>query len=104
MSLEGNLFTATGPCVTIAATSTTDRVAIGAKDTLSGTVWVYNAGGEAAWISFGDSTVTAATTGRAIPVGAGQARPFALPNRATHVAAITASGNCDVYFTPGRGV
>lgn len=64
-------------------------------------VRICNAGSVIVFIQLGDSTV-AATTAK-MPILPGGTEILTLGG-ATYVAAITASGSADVYFTPGMGV
>lgn len=64
-------------------------------------VRVYNAGTVPVFIVFGREDAVA-TTG-ATPVAPGSTAIFTVPEGATHVAAITASGTATVYFTAGEG-
>jgi len=87
-----------GATALIAATSSTGNVALPAGGSQ---LAVLNNGAEVVFIKFGTSAVTAAVTDT--PVEFGIARGFTKPGNATHVAAITASGNCTIYFTAGEG-
>lgn len=64
---------------------------------------------ESAFIAFGDVTVDAVVPVGATPVNGymvlpGSKEPLTVPGTATHVAAITASGTADLYFTSGDGI
>jgi hypothetical protein len=84
----------------LAVTTSSDRVAITGNPTQ---VRLRTNGADAvAFITFGDSTVTAATA-TGIPLGPGAIEVFSVPLNATHIAAITASGTATLYVTPGEG-
>lgn len=87
-----------GASATLSASNTTGRVALGGSGFQ---VLIYSAGSATTFIAFGDSTVTATTSGIAIPSGFN--RIFTIPAGATHVAGITASSTATVYFTRGDG-
>ena len=85
--------------VSLAATTTTGRVQLTGIGT---TVEVQNPGTTTAFLKFGDSTVTAATTD--YPLLAGQAKLIVRnPTDQTYVAGIMASGTATLYFTTGDG-
>jgi hypothetical protein len=85
--------------VTLAATTTTSRVAI-ATIAAPGEWRIYNAGAVAAFIVDGDVAVVA-TTATGLPIAPGAVEVLTLSG--THIAGITASGSATVYFTPGDG-
>lgn len=60
---------------------------------------VYNSGSQVAYINFGDSNVTAATTDMPLPPGAIEVLSA---NNATHMAAIGTDGA--IFVTAGFGV
>ena len=97
---------APGTTVSLAVTSASSRVALtGAEAGVQAkTVRIHNAGPFTAFIKFGDSTITAATTDMPIPAGA--IENFNLPNSASnwYVAGITANGTATLYATVGTGV
>lgn len=96
-----NLFTPLANTVNIAGTTSTANVALGA---VGKTIRVKNLDAtNAAFINFGDSTITA-TTAAGIPIGPGEVAGFTRGPGVTHAAAITASSTATVYFTPGEGV
>jgi hypothetical protein len=84
--------------VSLAVTTTTGRVALVGD---ASTVRLYNAGTATAFVKFGDSSITAATTNMPIPAGAIEA--FRPPGSSTHLAAITSSGTATLYATSGEG-
>jgi hypothetical protein len=95
-------FTPIGDTVSLACDTTTDVVALPASPVNGKDVVCYNAGSVAAFIKFGDSTVTtAATTG--FPLVPGQQIRVRAQTGATHVAGITGSSTATVYFTSGIG-
>lgn len=83
----------------LAVTTATDRVALPAGS-FGATVTILNVGTAEAFVTFGGSTVTAATTNDSIPSGAG--RCFAISSQ-TFVAAITASGSTTLRINQGSG-
>jgi hypothetical protein len=91
--------------VTVAATTTSGstRVALvgGGRNLL-----ITNAGSGTAFIEFGTSTATAATT-TGMPLLSGEilciGRPDVSGAPATHAVAITATGTATVYVTTGDG-
>ena len=95
-----NLFTPLSPTKKISASSSSSRVALDLPN-VGRAIRVYNDLSEVVFIEFGDSTVTA-TTG-SLPIGPKATEPFECPQRASHVAAITASGSGNIYFTEGQG-
>ena len=70
-------------------------------DPTSAAVRVVNDGAATAFIQFGDSTVASTTT--KMPIKAGATETFT-KGSSTHVAAITASGTTNLYFTNGEGL
>lgn len=82
----------------LAVTTSTGRVALAAD---ASSVRLYNAGTATAFVKFGDSSITAATTN--MPIPAGVVETFRPPGGATHVAAITSSGTATLYVTSGEG-
>lgn len=104
-----NLFTPeTQATVSITCSTSTGRVALTIKANAT-TVRVKNIDAtNAAFINFGDVTVTAtlpngATPG-SIPIGAGETAGFSIPPGTTNMAAISSAGTPIVYATPGNGV
>lgn len=88
--------------VNITATNVTSRVALGGQSGATRAVRVANRGSADAFIEFGSSTVTAATTtGMILP--AGQTEVFE-PGACTHMAAITSAGTALLYATSGVGL
>jgi hypothetical protein len=68
-------------------------------------VRVHNSAGAAAFVTFGNSAVTASAS-TDMPVPAGGVELFTVPNSAgdnLYAAAVLASGTGSVYFTPGVG-
>lgn len=61
----------------------------------------YNNCATAPFIAWGTSGVTATTTG--LPLGPGAIELFTVPDGTTHVAQITASGTCSIYYSVGQG-
>lgn len=90
------VFGPAGPTTTLAATTTTSRVALPSRN-----IRIYNGGSNPVFVRFGDSTVTAAAA-NAMPLPAGGVEVFNHAD-ATHLAAIYASGSGTVYITPGEG-
>lgn len=92
-------FTPGGATATLAVTTASANVALnrsGANQLL-----VLNLGDAEAFVDFGDSAKTAATTDT--PVPAGGWIMLSIPPDATHAAAITASGTATLRLTPGDG-
>jgi hypothetical protein len=83
---------------TLAVTTTTARVAI---DQYSSNVRVVNDGANTAFIAFGDVTV-ASTTSR-MPIRSGATEVFT-KGAYGFVAALTATGTTNLYFTSGEGL
>lgn len=95
-----------GPTVQLAVTGTSGRVALGTGAGASGTPQVIvtaPAGGQIAYIKFGDATV-AAVAATDTPILPGTVQMFTVPVGATNVAAITATSTQTLYFTTGHGV
>jgi hypothetical protein len=63
---------------------------------------VYNAGTVAAFIQCGADNTVVATTAAGIPVAPSSVEVIGCPG--SYVAAITASGTAQMYFTPGAGI
>jgi hypothetical protein len=84
--------------VSLAVTTASTRVAL---DVNSRVVRVVNDGTATAFIQFGDSNVTANTA--KMPIKAGATETFTT-GTASHVAAVTASGTTNMYFTNGEGL
>lgn len=102
MSAE-NVFTPVGDTVNLAVTAGSASVALTDIGHRGGAeVRVVNAGTVNAFIAFGSSAVTAATS-TGLVVLAGTAEVFGVSPLATHVAGIVASGTPTLYFTTGRG-
>lgn len=87
-----------GDTALLAAGTTSGRVAL---DPNSNAVRVVNDGTVTAFLQFGD--VMAAATVTKMPIKAGTTEVFT-KGAATHVAAITASGTANLYFTSGEGL
>jgi hypothetical protein len=91
---------AAGSTVSVAASSSSSRVALPTKPDKARTVRIAApSGGTLTFIKFGDSTVTAAVTD--MPILPGTTEVFTLDD-ATHVAAITATSQT-IYATVGLG-
>jgi hypothetical protein len=97
-----NAFKPTRPSVSISATTTSARAALN-RDNVSGQVRIYNAGTATAFVTFGDSSVTALATDMPVPSGMVEVVSVEAGS-GLHAAAITASGTATVYFTMGSGV
>lgn len=100
-SLAQNPFTKVSPTVTLSVTNVTANVAIGTSARIA-TLWICNTGANLAYVQMGDSTITADTTGIAIP-----ASPFCgniSPDGKTTLAAISPGGNTTLTITPGSGI
>lgn len=108
--MQVNVFWPTGDTVNIDADTVSGSAALGVDDKTLGTVVVYNSGEVAAFIEFGDDSVTASTDA-SYPVAPGSTQSFGVGSSMTggvtplptHIAAITASGTATVYATPGVG-
>lgn len=83
--------------VSLAVTNSSGNVAFG---TGGQNVLLQNTGSVTAFIKFGNSTVTAATTD--FPLQAGWAFTFSRGTN-TNLAAITSSGSTTLYITTGEG-
>lgn len=98
-----SIFTPVGATKKIAVTSSTGNVAL--SDMGAGAdrvVRVYNDLNEVIFIKFGfASTLTAAVTD--LPIGPKATEVFEINPATTYVAAISASGSGNVYFTEGKG-
>lgn len=87
--------------VSRAVTGSTASVALSATGFPASTVEIQSLpGNSVAFIKFGDSTVTAATTD--YPVLPGVDKIVTVPPNVTHVAAIGTTGTT-LYFTSGHG-
>lgn len=84
--------------VTLAAATTSARAQL---DPNSSTVRVVNDGTATAFLQFGDSNV--ASSAAKMPIKAGETETFT-KGANTHVAAVTASGTTNLYFTNGEGL
>lgn len=86
------------------ATTTSSRIALSypavSTDSIGGRFWVFNRGASNIYVKFGDSSVVATTADLRVSPGSyvgsagGNANKFTSP-RATHVAAISASGSVE---------
>jgi len=92
---------------TLAATTTSDRVAL---QGVGSVVRVNNVGTVEAFIAFGDSTITATAGGAATKasdgsgsVGAGATELFSVPLTITYAAGVTASGTTTLRLSRGEG-
>jgi hypothetical protein len=98
-----DVFTVLGATTSMAVTAGSAVVALTDIGHLGGDeVRVVNAGTVNAFIEFGNSAVSAATS-TSIIVLAGTVEVFGVGPGATHVAAIAPSGTPTLYFTTGRG-
>ena len=90
--------------VNIDVAGTTANVAVTTQPGVT-QVRVMNNGTATAWITFGDSAVTATTT-TGVPVGPGVTEVFTVSKNVTaiYAAAIAAGATGRIYFTPGSGV
>lgn len=70
-------------------------------DPYSSATRVVNDGAVTAFLQFGDATVVSTVT--KMPIKAGATETFT-SGSSTHVAAITASGATNLYFTNGEGL
>jgi len=84
--------------VLLAVTTASARAQL---DPHSSVVRVINDGASTAFLHFGDATVTANTA--KMPIKAGATETFTT-GAASHVAAVTASGTTNLYFTNGEGL
>lgn len=89
--------------VNIDVSSSSQAVSLGITARGYRQVRIVNNGSATAWVTFGDSTVTASLTS-AMPVGPGAHEVLTVPNGTTHVAAIAAAATGKIYFTPGSGI
>lgn len=87
---------------TLSASSTSSRVQLHASAAGGGgrSVYIYNAGPEAAFVRAGDSTVVATTAD--YPIAPGIAVIVSGGN-STHVAGITSSGTATISAISGQG-
>jgi hypothetical protein len=101
-----NIFRPLSPTVTLAVTSTSDRVAKTVPPQNGGAsheVRIANTGTAVAFIAFGNSAV-AATVAAGIPILPNTVESFEIAASATHVAAITSSGTATIHVTSGFGL
>jgi hypothetical protein len=90
-----------GSTVTLAVTGTSARATLSKTGYPPNTVEVQSAtGGSIAFLAFGDSTVTATTSG--YPILPGVDKVISVPPDVTHIAAIGTTGTT-LYFTSGTG-
>lgn len=93
----------------VAATTTSSGATLltvgagNAIDPSSYSVRIHNAGTTAAFVRFGDSSVTAATATNAIPIPAGGTEVMGLLSNQLFHRVIMGSGTATVYFTVGEG-
>lgn len=88
-------FKQVGATVSVSASTTSARTALSGH---TGYWWVVNIGSVAAFVHFGDGSVTATAADTPIPPNAGvliQANPAS-----SNAAAITATGTATVYVAP----
>lgn len=108
--MQVNTFFPIGNTVVFNADTLSDRTALTSYNPSTGTVRIYNSGLVDAFVSFGTSAVTAATT-TSMPIRAGNTEVFGLGDSLigvgitppTHIAAITGSGSVNLYITSGVG-
>jgi hypothetical protein len=86
---------------TLSVTASSDRVGIPGSP--SQVRLSTNGTDSVCFIEFGDSNVTAVSTGTSMRLGPGAIEVFSVPLNATHIAAKTASGTATLYITPGEG-
>lgn len=103
--MELQPFTPAGSTVSLAVTSASGRVALTQKPGSSAelTVILRNEGDAEIFVTFGDSTVTAAAA-TSMPIPSGSSMVFSVAATNTHVAAITASGTATLRATSGTGI
>lgn len=90
-----------GLTVTLAVTTTTGAVALGAG--VGSVVEVQNTGTSLMFVKIGRSTVTATTAD--YPVQPGHSKMVTrAPNVDTHIAAITGTSTATLYATVGEGI
>lgn len=94
--------------VSLAATSTTGRVALSGVGTGQSQIEIQNKGGNWAFVVFGDSSVVATApngaTAGGYPVGPGMCKVVTIGTNATNAAAICASGEtATLWFSVGCG-
>lgn len=82
-----------GATVAVSASTSSARTAL---ENISPFVWVVNDGTVVVFVSFGDSSITAAATDMPIPAGQGL---LLRRKGGTHIAVLTASGTATVYAT-----
>lgn len=100
--MSASFFTPVGTTKNITAGTTTGSVALPVVTDASRAVRVYNAGAVISFVNFGASDVTAALT-TSIPIVPGGTFIFEVGQKATHMAAITASSTAVTYVTEGFG-
>jgi hypothetical protein len=86
---------------TLSVTTSSDRVGIPGNP--SQVRLSTNGADSVCFIEFGDSSVTAASTGTSMRLGPGAIEVFSVPVNATHIAAKTAAGTATLFITPGEG-
>ncbi len=98
------VFSPTGPTVTLSTSTTTASEAIGGYSSLAGgTVRIHNPAGQTtAFVEFGRSDVEATTTA-SMPIPSGATEVFGVGPATTHIAGITAADTADLFITPGQG-
>lgn len=98
-------FVQTGNTVSIAATVASGVVAISApranNPEIPGSMRVYNAGPDMAYIRQGPSATVATSVD--LPVPAGNTEIFQMLGDTAQVAAICPTSTATIYFTPGQG-
>jgi len=97
---QQSAFRASGPTVTLAASTTTARVQILPADVTTQHARIYNSGTVAAFVACGDVTVVA-TTAAGMPIAPGTVEVIGCTS---HIAGITATGTATLYLTPGSGI
>lgn len=94
-------FTSTPNVGTAATTTSTTALTLPSPTPRRMQLRVFNNCATAPFIAWGTSGITAATTN--MPLGPGSIELFTVPEGTTHVAQITASGTCSIYYSPGQG-
>ena len=97
-----NAFKPSRPSASISATTSSARVALNTSY-VTMQVRIYNAGTATAFVTFGDSSVTALATDMPVPSGMVEVVTVEVGG-VPYAAAITASGTATVYFTTGEGL
>lgn len=99
-----------GATVTVNASTTSARVALGGGPAPAGTKYQYrivNPGASVAYVCFGDKTVAATATDVPILPGAREIFTYTVPDGVTdglYLAALLASGTATISITTGVGI